>query len=156
MTKEYVSDALWAIIVPLIPSEPAKPQGGRPRLSNRATLNGIRFVLQTGIGWEHLPQELGWGSGMTCWRRLRDWHAAGMWQRLHHERLQDAGQIDWSRAAVDASSVSAQGGSSETGPNPTDRGRAGIKRHLVVDRYGISLAVLLSGANIHDTQQGVC
>ncbi|MBA3825916.1 MAG: transposase [Ktedonobacterales bacterium] len=63
MTKAYGSDGLWAIIAPLLPPEPAKPRGGRPRLSDRAALNGILFVLQSGIGWEHLPQELGWGSG---------------------------------------------------------------------------------------------
>jgi transposase len=67
MTKEYVSDTLWTIIAALLPAEPPKPRGGRPRLSDRAALNGILFVLHTSIGWEHLPQELGWGSGMTCW-----------------------------------------------------------------------------------------
>ena len=46
-------------------------------------LCGILFVLYTGIRWEYLPQELGLGSGMTCWRRLRDWNEAGVWQLLH-------------------------------------------------------------------------
>jgi transposase len=58
---------------------------GRKRLDNRKVLSGILFVLYTGIPWEFLPQELGFGSGMTCWRRLRDWHEAGVWQRLHEQ-----------------------------------------------------------------------
>jgi transposase len=64
------------MIAPLLPSEAAKLHGGRPQLSDQAVLNDIFFVLHTGINWEHLPKELGWGSGMTCWRRLLDWHAA--------------------------------------------------------------------------------
>jgi transposase len=73
-------------------------------------LSGILFVLATGIGWERLPQQLGYGSGMTCWRRLRDWQAAGVWDRLHElllAELHAAGQLDWSRAVADASHVRA-------------------------------------------------
>ena len=67
----------------------------------------------TGVGWERLPKELGCGSGMTCWRRLRDWQQAGVWKRLHTlllAELQAAGQIDWSRAVVDASYIQAKKG----------------------------------------------
>lgn len=76
MPKPQVSDDLWALIHPLLPPEPPKPKGGRPRISDRDALEGILFVLRTGTPWEHLPLELGYGSGMTCWRRLRDWHEA--------------------------------------------------------------------------------
>jgi transposase len=70
--------------VPLLPQVKRNPRyPGRPRLDDRKVLNGILFVLYTGIRWEFLPQELGYGSGMTCWRRLRDWNEAGVWQRLH-------------------------------------------------------------------------
>ena len=51
------------------------------RLDDRKVLCGILFVLHTGIQWEFLPQELGFGSGMTCWRRLEEWNSAGVWQR---------------------------------------------------------------------------
>ena len=81
--------------------------------SGRAALTGILFVLKSGIGWEPLPQELGYGSGMTCWRRLRDWQRAGVWDRLHREllqRLADADQLDWSRASLASASVAAKRG----------------------------------------------
>ncbi|MBK8915356.1 MAG: transposase [Phycisphaerales bacterium] len=67
-------------------------------------LAGILFVLKTGIPWEYLPQEMGCGSGMTCWRRLRDWQRAGVWGKLHRrllDRLRGADQLDLSRAVVD-------------------------------------------------------
>src|SRR5688500_9371993 len=115
MAKQLVTDELWTIIEPLLPKEPAKPQGGRPRVPDRAALTGIIFVLRTGLPWEYLPRELGRGSGMTCWRRLRDWQAAGAWHRVHTkllDRLGAADKIDWSRAAVDSRSVPAKGGAS--------------------------------------------
>ena len=111
MAKPLVPDDLWAVIEPLLPPEPPKPKGGRPPISNRAALTGILFVLKSGIPWEILPKEMGCGSGMTCWRRLRDWQAAGVWERLHRvllDRLGRANAIDWSRAYVDSASVPAK------------------------------------------------
>jgi transposase len=72
MAKPLVSDELWKVIEPLFPREAAKPKGGRPRVADRAALTGILFVLKSSIAWEMLPQEMGCGSGVTCWRRLRD------------------------------------------------------------------------------------
>ena len=113
MAKQLVSDELWAAIEPLLPPEPPKPHGGRPRLDDRKALTGILFVLKSGIPWEMLPQEMGCGSGMTCWRRLRDWQQAGVWAKLHQlllDRLGEADQIDWERAALDSATVPAPGG----------------------------------------------
>jgi len=91
-------------------------------------LCGILFVLYTGIRWEFLPQELGFGSGMTCWRRLRDWHEAGVWQRLHElllAELNGAGALDWSRAVIDSSHVRAlKGGPKRARARSTVPGRA--------------------------------
>src|SRR5215211_2041563 len=98
MAKELVSDELCEIVEPLLPVEPPKPKGGRPRLDNRAALTGIVFILKTGLPWEYLPPEMGCGSGMTCWRRLKEWQEAGVWGALHRvllERLHQAGVLDW-------------------------------------------------------------
>ena len=113
MAKRLVSDDLWAVVAPLLPRPRAHPRGGRPFVADRACLTGIVFVLKTGIPWEYLPREMGCGSGMTCWRRLRAWQRAGVWGRLHRvllQRLADAGRIDWSRASADAARVPAKGG----------------------------------------------
>jgi len=121
MAKPLVSDDLWAVVAPLLPPEPPKPKGGRPRVPDRACLTGIIFVLRTGIQWELLPQEMGCGSGMTCWRRLRDWQAAGVWEALHHtllDRLGEAGRLDWSRVSLDSASTPAKGGASASVPIP--------------------------------------
>jgi len=122
MSKPLVSDELWAVVAPLLPSEPPKPKGGRPRVPDRACLTGIIFVLKSGIPWEMLPQEMGCGSGMTCWRRLRDWQEAGVWERLHRtllDRLGAADRIDWSRVSLDSASIPAKRGVSR--PVPTRR-----------------------------------
>jgi transposase len=100
-----VEDDLWELIKPLLPRFKGRFRNpGRKRLDDRKALYGILFVLYTGIPWEFLPQELGYGSGMTCWRRLREWTEAGVWQQLHESlltKLNTAGLIDWSRAEVD-------------------------------------------------------
>lgn len=155
MSRLLISDELWAFIAPLLPPDRPKPKGGRPRIADRAALSGILFVLKSGIPWEMLPQEMGCGSGMTCWRRLRDWQLAAVWKRLHHvllQRLQGIGLIAWERASLDSASVPAPGGGEQTGKDPTNRGKLGTKRHVVVDRHGVPLAVTISGANVHDSR----
>jgi transposase len=106
-----VPDELWArdrAAAAAVPRRADHP--GRRRLDDRKVLSGILFAPYTGIPWEFLPQEPGSGSGMTCWRRLRDWHEAGVWQRLHGALLAElnaAGALDWSRAVIDSSHVRA-------------------------------------------------
>jgi transposase len=122
MPKPLVTDELWAVVEPLLPRQRPKPKGGRPRIDDRAALTGVLFVLKSGIPWEMLPQEMGCGSGMTCWRRLREWHEAGVWERLHEallDRLGEADRVDWSRASLDSASVPAPGGAKR--PAPTRR-----------------------------------
>ena len=119
MPRKLVSDELWSQIEPLLPKHKPTPKGGRPRIPDRAALTGIIFVLKTGIPWEDLPQEMGCGSGMTCWRRLRDWQEAGVWESLHHvilQNLHDTKKIDWSRACIDGSVIQAKRGANTQGP----------------------------------------
>ena len=109
-----VPDGLWELILPLLPKTTRRFRyPGRKRLGDRETLQGILFVLYTGIAWRHLPLELGFGSGATCRRRLDEWQAAGVWDKLHElllAKLQQAGEIEWSRAVVDGSHVQAKKG----------------------------------------------
>jgi len=107
---KLLPDGLWAIIEPLLPPQTPSPKGGRPPITHRQALTGILFVLKTGLPWEDLPAEMGCGSGMSCWRRLAAWQADGTWAKIHAallERLHDAGKLDWSKCAIDSSSVRA-------------------------------------------------
>lgn len=126
MAKPLVQDELWAIIEPVIPKKVRRfRHPGRKRVPDRACLTGIVFVLITGIQWEMLPQEMGCGCGMTCWRRLDEWQQAGVWQKVHEvllAKLNGAEQIDWSRAVADSSSVRAVGGATRPGPTPRTAG----------------------------------
>ena len=132
MSKPFVTDELWAAIEPLLPVEPSKRRGARPRCDDRAALSGIVFVLCSGIPWTMLPVAFGCfgmapvqARGRLCWRRLRDWQAAGVWDRLHRvllERLAAADELDWSRASLDSAAVAAKRGDPRRG---CATGRAG-------------------------------
>ena len=107
----------------------SKKGPGRKRLEPRNILSGILFVLKTGIAWDDLPAELGWGCGKTCRARLRDWHRAGVWTRpnsLLLAELNGADKIDWERGLIDASFAKAPLGGEKTGPNPLFPRRRGI------------------------------
>src|SRR5215208_3486434 len=121
MRESLLPDDLWHIVASRLPPEPPKPKGGRPRVADRAALTGILFVLKTGCPWQRLPKEMGCGSGSTCWRRLRDWQRAGVWERLHRsllDRLGSRGRIDWSRAALDSASIPAKRGANRLARTP--------------------------------------
>ena len=147
-----MSDKLWQIIEPLLPPEPSKDKGSRPRVPARAVLCGLIYVLKTGIPWRSLPKQLGYGSGVTCWRRLREWQKAGVFILLFRnllDRLGRCGTIDWSQACVDSATVPAKKGQNVE-PNPTDRCKSGSKGHLLTDAAGLPLTVVLTAANVHD------
>jgi len=156
MAKELVSDAFWERVKGFIPPKNPQPKGGRPWLDDRAVLTGIIFVLRSGIPWEMLPREMGCGSGMTCWRRLRDWHEAGVWEKLHKAilcEMQADHKIDWALGVVDSAKSRAMAGGLETGPNPTYRAKLGSKHHVLTDARGTPLAMLLTGANVPDVKE---
>ena len=110
--QRLVDDRLWELLEPLIPPSPAaKGPGGRPRIDDRAALEGIGFVLDIGCRWRDLPPQLGFGSGHTAWRRIREWQAVGVWERLYRlvlNELSDAEVLDWSRGCIDSLSVRAK------------------------------------------------
>lgn len=117
--NKEIGVALYKKLVPLLPVVTPSAKGGRPRLSDQQALNGIVFVLRTGISWEELPQEMGFGSGMTCWRRLRDWQAAGVWHDLHLallKELREADKLDFSRFSMDGCSVASLWGARTQAP----------------------------------------
>lgn len=130
MSKPLVPDELWEIVCPLLPRHKARlGKRGRPPVGDRACLTGIVFVLQSGIPWWMLPQEMGCGSGVTCWRRLRYWQRRGVWKKLLHELLQRVGQergIDWSKVVVDSQSIRAVFGGLSLAKTP----RIGLKKAL--------------------------
>jgi transposase len=116
MAEPLVPDELWEAIAPLLPRHKSRPgKRGRPPVDDRACLTGIVFVLRSGIAWDLLPQEMGCGSGVTCWRRLRHWQRRGVWKKLLHALLQRVGQekgIDWEHGCVDSQSFRAVFGGS--------------------------------------------
>ena len=119
-----VSDELWDLLEPLLPQRERRFRyPGRKPLPDRDVLCGILYVLHTGIQWEYLPRDLGFGSGMTCWRRLRDWTEAGVWPKLHQTLLAELrreGLLNLDDMSVDGSHVRAlKGGLTLAHPRST-------------------------------------
>jgi len=103
MARPLITDEIWEQIEPLLPEAPQYLKGGRPRVSDRAVLTGIVFVFKTGLVWQALPHEMGCGCGMTCFRRMREWQQAGVWDQICAiliNNIEGADQIDWSRAGI--------------------------------------------------------
>jgi transposase len=145
--EQLVPDEVWTAVQPLLPAKRPHPKGGRPWIQDRAVLGGIIYVLRAGVPWRLLrARELGCGSRVTCWRRLRDWQQAGVWQALHHRLLDwlgDDGQVDWSRAAIDSVSVRARRGGA-------DRRESGRPRQASRHRWKVerSMAWLLANRRL--------
>jgi transposase len=156
LADRLVPDQLWKLVEPLLPPRPPHANGGRPReIPDRACFAAIVFMARTSTPWELLPaRELGCGSASTAYRRFAAWTRAGVFDQLALvllDKLGEAGRIDWRRVSVDSTSLRALKKGGHTGPNPTDRGKAGSKLHLAADGGGIPLAVLLTAANLHDS-----
>jgi transposase len=118
-----LTDELWDAVAPHLPPAPPMPRGGRPRVPDRRCLLGILFVLREGLRWQSLPAAMGCGSGSTCWRRFRDWTAAGVWGKAHRQMLRllgEQGLLNLERAVVDCASVRAlKGGRTPAATRPT-------------------------------------
>ncbi len=146
----FVSDHFWTLVAPLLLHQ--RVTGGRPRINDCLALEGFLFVLHTGISWRSLPQQLGYGS---CWRRLIEWQQREVWAAPHRVLLDQrhaTRTIDWTRASLDSTTVAAPCGGQLTGPDPTNRGKRGCKRHVLVDRDGLPLTAVISAANVHDSR----
>ncbi|MEU6171623.1 IS5 family transposase [Streptantibioticus parmotrematis] len=158
MHADLVPEDLWERVAPLLPPAPKRRHRhpGRPRVPNRAALAGILYVLRTGVAWHDVPAKTVGCSGVTAWRRLRDWTAAGVWTRLHAALLTELRRtdlLDLDDCAVDGSHVRALKRGDLVGPSPVDRARSGSKHHVIVDRHGTPLAVTLTRGNRHDVTQ---
>jgi len=148
------SDALWHALEPLLPEEPLKPKGGRPRMDNRKAFDAMFYVLRTGIQWNALPRCL--GAPSTVHDRFQQWREAGVFGKLWTSTLleYDVRQgLEWFWQALDGAMTKSPLGGGATGPNPTDRGKSGTKRHLMTEGSGLPISVVVTGANRHDKTQ---
>ncbi|MDQ2784390.1 MAG: IS5 family transposase [Chloroflexota bacterium] len=151
-TKPWeVSDALWERVAPLVPPAPSHAKGGRPRVPDRPLFAALIYLLRTGEQWNALPAEFPPSS--TVHDRMQEWEGKGFFTALWHAGLSDYDEvigIEWQWQAMDGVMTKAPFGGAATGPNPTDRGKRGTKRSLLVDGTGVPLAVVVGGANRHD------
>lgn len=154
ITVWEVAYDMWTKIEPLLP--PTKPVGsvGRPPLANRQVYEGVVYVLRTGCQWKSLKTEW-FGAASSLHARFQAWCRQGVWLQvfrlmlMYYDQMQ---RIQWKWEALDSKSVPAPLGGEKTGRNPTDRGKYGSKRHVLVDARGAPLSVTLSAANTHDSQ----
>lgn len=154
-------DSLWQEIEPLLPlpksryrgrGKKRKHMGGRPAADRRKLMSGILYVLRTGCQWNALPQER-YGSGKTAHQYFQRWVRAGVFRRMWLAGLTQYDEmkgIAWKWQAADGVMTKAPLGGGKTGPNPTDRGKSGTKRSLLVDEHGVPIGLVVSGANTPD------
>ena len=145
--------ALVAGIIDRIEDRPLRT--GRPPMPTIEVVEALHFFVREGVQWRELRATAGRASGSTLRRRLDDWSATAVLRRVHVAlvRMVRAGPeaAPWD-VVVDSCSVRAKRGGELTGPNPTDRGKAGTKYHVVVSTDGIPLGAIPSAANVHDTR----
>lgn len=144
-------DPLWSRIKKLLPPEKEPGTPGRPAVPFRTVLDGILYVLRTGCHWKAVPKK--YGSGSTVHRRFQEWQQAGIMEKMVEVMLSWYDQrhgIDWEWQSADTKLLPAPLGGDKTGPNPTDLGKSGSKRHLLIDGQGAPLAFHLTAAHRHD------
>lgn len=148
-----VPKPLWKRIKKLFPDSKKKSRLGRPRADDRAVLNGIWYVMWTGCQWKAVHKDWFGVSSSVIHERFQTWQQAGIFARIMKLMVKfynKRRKIKWKWQSIDSKSVPAPLGGSETGKNPTDRGKKGAKLHLLVDQRGMPLAVHITGANEHD------
>jgi transposase len=123
---------------------------GRPARPNRAVMDGIWYVLWSGCQWKSIEKEWFGVCSSVLHQRFQTWARQGVFVQVAEAMLRYYGRarhIRWTWQAADCRSVSAPYGGNGTGPNPTDRAKAGGKVHLLVDQRGAPLAMDVFGAN---------
>jgi putative transposase len=144
---------LWRKIKKVLPKPPKQRGPGRPPADNRATLNGIWYVLWTGCQWKAVHKEWFGVCSSTLHERFQTWQRQGVFAQIMRIMVQFYAKkrtIKWKWQSIDSKSCPAPLGGEQTGKNPTDRGKRGSKIHILVDQRGAPLAVVLTGANEHD------
>jgi len=151
-----VSDELWAKIEPILLEDaplPPASNGGKKRIDWRQAFNGIIFRMRTGCQWNQLPKQFGDDSSVHRW--FQRWSKNGVMEKIWAALVEDCrelGGVSWEWQSVDGALGKARFGGDEIGPNPTDRGKQGVKRSVLVEQHGGPLGVVIAGANVHDTK----
>lgn len=151
-----VPEDLWQKIQPLLPPEKQPGTPGRPPIDARTILNGILYVLRTGCQWKAVPEQF--GSGSTLHRRFQQWVTHRVFELWWVELLEEYDRqhgIQWHWQSIDSASIKSPLGGDHSGPNPTDRGKLGTKRHILSDGRGVPIAAEVSAANAHDKTMAV-
>jgi putative transposase len=149
-----ISDELWAVLQPLLPVHTNRHRfgGGRPRKPDRDCADAIFYVLRTGCQWQALDQtEL--VAHSTAHDRFQEWVQAGVFLKLWQaglEQFDELRGIDWEWLSIDGAITKAPLGGEKTGPNPTDRGKSGVKRSMLTEGHGVPIGLAIDGANRHD------
>jgi putative transposase len=148
-----VPSKLWRIIKRQLPKTPKQSGPGRPRVPNRAVVNGIWYVLWTGCQWKAVHKDWFGVSSSVLHERFQTWQTEGRWHKIMPRMVRFYARerrIRWKWQSIDSKSVAAPLGGEQTGKNPTDRSKSGTKIHILVDARGAPLAIHVTGANQHD------
>ena len=148
-----IPDDLWEKVEPVILEGLPPKATGRKRVNPRQILNGIIFRLRSGCQWNHLPKTF--GDDSTIHRTFQLWVESGVLNQVWSvmvEECEELGGVDWEWQAADCALGKARLGGTRLAPNPTDRGKAGSKRSLLVEGDGGPLSLVVAGANVHDTK----
>lgn len=148
------SESLWSAVEPLLPTLPFGPRVGRQPKPDKQMFYAIYYVLRTGIQWKALPRCL--GAASTVHDRFQQWVKAGVFYKLWHHGLVELdveGKLDWEFQSIDGCQTKAPLAGQATGANPTDRGKKGVKRHLLTQTQGLPIGLVVTGANRHDKTQ---
>lgn len=148
-----VSRNLWRRIKRCLPKTLPRTGSGRPRVANRAVVNGIWYVLWTGCQWKAVHRDWFGVSSSVLHERFQTWQAQGRWDKIMKRMVRFYARecrVQWNWQSIDSKSCPAPLGGKKTGKNSTDRAKSGSKIHILVDARGAPLAVHITGANKHD------